>query len=611
MLALAGAALVPGATLPPGRTIAAPALPPALPSSFRHGLSSFGDLRVGPDATHFAYVRPDAPKGGTFSQTVAQTLYNQAFESFDSLHIYVLKGNGAAGLQLTDATLMARAYDEPDAVYAYAAAGVEVSADRLVHRFAMRPGLTFHDGSLLTAEDVAWTLRTLKAHGHPSIAEPLRAMASAEAENGLTARITLAPGHGRDLALFVARLPILSRAWWQGRDFEASTLERPLGSGPYRVSKVEVGSAIELARVEGWWGEALPCQAGQNNFSTLRWEYYRDRDVAFEAFKARQTLFRQEFTARVWSTGYGFPAARDGRVRRETLPDRTPSGAQGWVLNTRRPSFRDPRVRQALGMAFDFEWTNKALMFGSYRRTASYFENSVLAATGLPGPDELALLEPHRAALSPEVFGPAVTPPVSDGSGQDRGLLRQATRLLAEAGWRIRDGACRNEAGTVLALEILDDEPGLEPHASGFLQNLRRLGIQASFRLVDSAQYQLRLNTFDFDATARRPTLEATPGEELRDLFASSAAARPGSGNLAGIADPVVDALVDAALAVTSRDALVTACRALDRVLRAGRYWVPHWYRDTYLLAYWDVFGRPPAPPAYDLGAPALWWSTA
>jgi microcin C transport system substrate-binding protein len=341
----------------------------------------------------------------------------------------------------------------------------------------------------------------------------------------------------------------------------------------------------------------------------VRFEYYRDRDVGFEGFTAGNYLFREEFTSRIWATRYDFPALRDGRVKRDEFPDDTPSGAQGWFINTRRPQFADPRVREALNNAFDFEWTNKNIMFGSYLRTVSVFQNSEMMAKGPPSPDEVALLEPFRARLPDEVFSEAYLPPVSDGSGQDRTLLRKAARLLQDAGWTLQNGKRVLPNGTPISIEFLVDEPNFEPHHAAFIRNLGIIGIEATLRLVDPVQYQARRDGFDFDITIDRFGFSSTPGDSLRSYFSSQAAALKGSNNLAGISDPAVDALIDAIIGANSRPALVTACRALDRVIRSGRYWIPQWYKASHWIAYWDVFGRPAAQPRYSRGIPDTWWA--
>jgi microcin C transport system substrate-binding protein len=573
-----------------------------------HGLSIFGDLKYPPDFRHFDYVDPSAPKGGSFSTQIAQTAGNQNFDTFNTLNIFVLKGDGAAGMGLTFDSLMTRALDEPDAIYGLAARAVRIAPDGLTYRFLLRPEARFHDGSRLTAGDVSWSLNVLRRKGHPRIAQMLRHLAGAEAEGDDIVRVAFAPERSRDLPLVVATLPIFSEAYYRTREFDAATLESPLGSGPYKVARFEQGRFIAFERVRDYWGAGVAPNAGHNNFDEVRFEYFRDRQVALEAFKAGAYTFRQEFTARDWATGYDFPALREGKVRRETLPDETPSGTQGWFFNTRRDKFKDRRVREAIALAFDFEWTNTNLMFSAYRRTASYFENSDMRAVGPPSPEELALLEQFRGKVPDEVFGEPWSPPVSDGSGQDRALLRRADQLLREAGCRRENQVLKLPGGEPLDIEFLDFQPSLQPHTQPFIKNLGLLGIQGRSRIVDAAQYQRRTDEFDFDMTVRRFNNGATPGEGLRIVYTSAAAAMPGSSNLAGIADPAVDALVDRMLTAASRDEMRVAARALDRVLRAGRYWVPMWYLASHRIAYWDVFGRPAAPPKYDLGAPATWW---
>jgi microcin C transport system substrate-binding protein len=571
-----------------------------------HGLSAFGDLAYPADFPHFRYVNPSAPKGGTFSQIGPDRLYNQNFLTFNSLNTFILKGDAAQGMELTFATLMVRSGDEPDAMYGLAAEKVRRSADGLTYEFFVRPKTRFHDGSPLTAYDVAFSLNILKEEGHPLITQPLRDFTGAKAEDDARVMVSFAAGRARDVPLFVAGLPIFSRAYYATRSFDQSTLEIPLGSGAYRVGRFEPGRYIEYQRVMDWWGADLPVVRGQNNFDTLRFEYYRDRDVGFEGFSAQSYLFREEFTSRFWATRYEFPAAKDGRVKRDEIPDDTPSGAQGWFINTRRQKFTDPRVREALNDAFDFEWTNKTIMYGLYQRTVSVFQNSDMMAKGKPDADEKALLE--RFHLHEEVFGEPYTPPVSDGSGQDRALLRKAAQLLGDAGCMIQNGRRVLPNGEPFTIEFLIDEPSFEPHHMAFIRNLKTLGVDATLRLVDPVQSRARRDNFDFDVTIDRFSFSSTPGDSLRSFFSSQAATLPGSNNLSGISDPTVDALIDVIIAANSRPALVTACRALDRVIRAGRYWVPNWYKASHWIAYWDVFTRPPAQPRYFRGIPDTWW---
>jgi microcin C transport system substrate-binding protein len=573
-----------------------------------HGLSAFGELAYPRDFPHFRYVNPDAPKGGVFSQIGPDRLYNQNFLTFNSLNTFILKGDAAQGMELTFAALMVRSGDEPDAMYGLAAEKVRRSADGLVYQFFIRSGAKFHDGSPLTAQDVAFSLNILKEKGHPLISQLLRDFLGAKADDDVGVTVSFAPKRARDVPLFVAGLPIFSRAYYTTRPFDQSTLEVPLGSGPYKVGRFEPGRYIEYQRVADWWGADLPVARGQNNFDTLRFEYYRDRDVGFEGFSAQSYLFREEFTSRFWATRYDFPAVKDGRVVRDEIPDDTPSGAQGWFINTRRRKFGDPRVREALNDAFDFEWTNKTIMYGSYKRTVSVFQNSDMMASGVPTPEETALLEPFRAQLPAEVFGEPYSPPVSDGSGEDRAWLRKAAQLLADAGCPIQNGKRVLADGTPFTLEFLIDEPSFQPHHMPFIRNLKVLGIDASLRIVDPVQYRARRDDFDFDITIDRFGFSSTPGDSLRSFFSSQAAALKGSNNLAGIADPSVDALIETIIAAGSRPALVTACRALDRVIRSGRYWISNWYKASHWIAYWDVFGRPPAQPRYFRGIPDIWW---
>ena len=577
-----------------------------------HGMSAFGDLKYPADFHHFDYVNPDAPKGGLFSTIPSSRAFNQSFQTFNSLNAFILKGDGAQGMGMTFTSLMARAGDEPDAMYGLAAETVRISADGLTYQFKMRPEARFHDGQKLTAHDAAFSLTILKTKGHPLITQQMRDMVTAEATDAATLIVTFAAKRGRDVPPFVASLPIFSQAYYTAHSFEESTLDIPLGSGPYKVGRFESNRFIEFDRVKDWWGAELPVCRGAYNFDTVRFDFYRDRDVAFEGFTGRSYLYREEFTSRIWNTRYDFPAMTEGRVKREQLPDETPSGAQGWFINTRRDKFKDPRVREALGCAFDFEWTNKTIMYGAYVRTVSPFQNSDLMANGLPSPEEVALLEPFRGKVPDEVFGMPFVPPVSDGSGQDRTQLRKAVQLLNDAGFHIKDGKRVTLQGEVFRVEFLLDEPSFQAHHMPYIKNLGTLGIEATLRLVDSVQARARRDDFDFDMVIERFGFSTVPGDSLRPFFSSRAAATKGSYNLAGISDPAIDSLMEQVIAADTRVKLVSAARALDRVIRAGRYWVPQWYSNVHRLAYWDEFGHPPSLPKY-LGvmAPDIWWSTS
>ncbi len=485
---------------------------------------------------------------------------------------------------------------------------MRVSGDKLTYTFLLRKEARFHDGSPLTAHDVAFSIDILKSKGHPVISQMLRDVVSATAAADDVLVVTFAPGHNRDLPLNVVSQPIFSKAYYKDRDFETTSLEPPLGSGPYKVGPFEQGRNIAFQRVPDYWAKDLPIARGQGNFDVVRFEYFGDSQVAFEAFKAGAFTEREENIARVWATGYDFPAVKEGRVKRDTLPSNNIPNIQGWMFNTRRKVFADPRVREAIGYAFDYEWTSRNLMYDAYRRISSYFENSELAAKGPPSEAEKALLEPYRKDLPAEVFGEPFVSPVSDGSGQDRALLKKANDLFVAAGCTRKDGLLRLADGTPLEFEFLDNSNVFERHTQPFIKNLKLLGVTARLRIVDAAQYKKRIDDFDFDVVHDVMLMSWNPGEELRAYFSSKTANLSGSRNLAGIANPAIDALVDRALQAQTREELVVSCKALDRALRSQRYWIPHWYNPVSRLAYWDLFGRPERPPKFDTGVLSTWW---
>ena len=573
----------------------------------RHGISSFGDLKYPAGFPHFDYVDPKAPKGGLFSQIGPSRMFNQGFLTFNSLNSYILRGDAAQGMELTFASLMVRANDEPDAMYGLAARAVRVSADGLTYRFLLRPEAKFHDGTRLTAHDVAFSLNILKEKGHPIITQLLRDFIGAEAADDATVVLRFKPERARDVPLFAAGLPMFSRAYYSKRPFEETTLDVPLGSGPYKVGRFEPGRYIEYQRQKDWWGADLPVSRGHYNFDTVRFEYYRDRDVAFEGFTGRSYLFREEFTSRIWATRYDFPAIKDRRVKREVIPDDTPSGAQGWFLNTRLPKFKHRKLREALicvRLRVDQQEHHVRLVRPHAFGVPEFRDDGERQA----GAGELALLEPFRGKVPDEVFGEPFVPPVSDGSGADRALLRRGAQLLKEAGYVIKGGKRVGPNGERISVEFLIEEPTFQPHHMPFIKNLNTLGIDATVRIVDPVQMQNRRNDFDFEVVIQRFGFSATPGNSLRSYFSSQAAGLKGSQNLAGIADPAIDAMIEKIIAADSRPALVTACRALDRLIRAGRYWIPHWYKASHWIAYWDVFGRPATKPRYARGVLETWW---
>lgn len=572
----------------------------------RHGLSTFGELAYSPDFKHFAWVRPDAPKGGQMSM-----IGTGGTTTFDSFNPYILRGDPAQGLSLLFDSLMARASDEPDAMYGLIAESAEVAVDRLSVTFHLRAAAAFADGSPVTAADVVATLALLRNKGHPQYRLALRDVVGAEAIDPRTVRFSFKGELVRDLPLLVAGLPVLSRAHYEKHPFEQSSLVPPLGSGPYRIGDFKQGAHLTLLRRDDYWAKDLAVNKGRWNFDKLRWEYFRDRAAELQALKAGAYDLREEFTSRDWATAYQIDAVKEGRLQLLTIPDENPSGTQGFFINTRRGKFRDPRVRKALDHAFDYEWTNKNLFFGLYKRTTSYFENSDMAARGKPSAAELALLEPHRAKLAREVFGEVYVPPVSDGSGADRKLLREAHRLLDSAGFKLVGGKRLDTTGKPFEIEFLMSDPTSERLTSPYARTLERFGIKVTMRTVDAAQYERRSKSHDYDVKVQRFAMRLTPGIELRNYFGSEAARTEGSLNLAGVADPVVDVLIDAVMSAKSRAELVTATRALDRVLRAGHYWVSHWYKAAHNIVHWDKFSRPAVKPRYARGVIDTWWYDA
>jgi len=583
-----------------GRAAPARAAPEA--AGQRHGLSAFGDLKYPADLRHFDYVNPNAPKGGE--------LRAWQLDSFDNLNPLILKGVMAQDLGLAYESLMTRALDEPDAVYGSIADSAELAPDRAWAAFTINPQARWDNGSPITADDVVFTLDAVKKDGHPLYQLILHDVTGASADGPRRVVVRFAETESRrDLPLIVASLPIMSKAWFAGRDFAAPVLEPPPASGPYRITRVDPGRSMVFERVKDWWGRDLPAHRGQHNFDLVREDYYRDRDIAAEAFFAGEYDFREEITARVWATGYqDKPAFKARKIRREVLKDGTPSGVQAWFLNSRRPQLADPRVRHALNLAYDFEWMNKALFYGLYKRTRSMFENSDLAATGLPSPAELKLLEPWRAELPPEVFTTEYQPPATDGSGRNRANLVQALDLLKQAGWQVRDGRLADAAGRPFELEFLLFEPSFQRIVLPFMRNLELIGIRPTIRIVDVSAFENRMRSFDFDVISRRFPQPLTPGVEQRNLWSSASAETVGSSNLSGIRDPAVDDLVEHIVRARDRDELRAATRALDRVLMWGWYVIPHWYSGTVKLAFWDRFGRPDAKPPYAVGLMETWW---
>lgn len=568
----------------------------------RHGLALHGDLKYGPDFTHFEYVNPEAPKGGEMRLAGIGT--------FDSLNPFILRGTPPSGLGMTFDTLTVQSQDEPFSVYGLIAESIQVPEDHSWVSFSLRPQARFHNGSPVTSEDVIFTFEALKTKGHPFYRAYYANVAKAEAASPHHVTFFFSGPENRELPLIIGQMPVLSKAYWREREFEQTTLEAPLGSGPYRVIQVDPGKSITYERDPSYWGADLPVNVGRHNLDRFRYEYFRDVNVALEAFKAGQYDFRQENIARLWATGYEGPALRRGQIIMEEIPHELPTGMQGFVFNTRREVFRDPLVREALSLVFDFEWSNQHLFHNAYVRTKSYFSNSELASAGLPSPEEIELLHQHRERLPERVFTQEYQPSVTDGSGNIREQMRTALALLAQAGWEVspRDRRLRHASdGTALEFEILLHDSSFERVCLPYVRNLERLGITARVRTVDATQYQNRINDFDFDMTVNVFSQSLSPGNEQRDFWSSEAAAIPGSRNIAGVRDPVVDELVDLVISAPDRASLVTRTRALDRVLLWGHYVIPHWHSRVFRIAYWDKYERPEIIPKYGLELES-WW---
>jgi len=581
--------------------IAAPAAHAAGEDAYvGHALAMHGAPKYGPEFTHFDYVNPHAPKGGTVKQA--------AIGTFDSLNPFIIRGVAAAQIGLIYDTLMVGSADEAFTVYGLVAETIEVPEDRSWVAFTLRPEARFHDGSPITAEDVIFSFNILRDKGEPFFRVYYGNVTRVEKLGPRKVKFTFKPGENRELPLIVGQLNILPKAYWEGRDFDKPTLEPPLGSGPYKVESVDPGRSITYRRVEDYWARDLPVNVGQYNFDVIRIEYYRDATVAREALIRGDFDFRPENESKAWATAYDLDVVERGLLIKQAVGHERSAGMQAFVFNIRQPIFRDKRVRQALAYAFDFEWTNKNLFYGQYRRTQSYFSNSELASSGLPRGGELEVLERFRGRVPEEVFTKEYKAPSYDGSGNIRPGLRIALKLLGEAGWVVRDKKLVDaETGRPMSFEILLISPAFERIALPFAHNLKKLGIDARVRLVDPAQYQNRLNEFDYDMIVGVWGQSLSPGNEQRDSWSSAAADAVGSRNLIGIKDPAIDELIELVIAAPDRQSLIERVRALDRVLLWSHFVIPHWHIPYDRLVFWDKFGVPEVIPMQ--GTSLLrWW---
>jgi microcin C transport system substrate-binding protein len=567
-----------------------------------HGIAMHGDLKYPAGFRNFAYVNPMAPKGGTVRL--------DAIGSYDSFNGFIIKGQPAILLGLIYDSLMTASLDEPFSEYCLLCETVEMPRDRSWVAFTLRANAKWHDGQPVTVEDVIWTFNTLREKGDPFYRFYYANVTKVQKTGERSVKFTFQRSENRELPLIIGQLPVLPKHYWEDRDFEATTLEPPLGSGPYRIETFEPGRSITYARVPDYWGARIPVNVGLNNFDTIRYDYYRDSTVAIEAFKSGAIDYRAENSSRHWATSYNVPAVRDGRIKKETLPHGRSAGMQGFAFNLRRPIFEDRMVRKALAHAFDFEWSNKTLFYGQYTRTRSFFQNSELAATGVPQGREREILAKFGRKLPREVLTTEYNPPATDGSGNNRAQLREALEILRGAGWDIDEESRKlihKKSKQEMKFEVLLVSPLFERVVLPMKKNLARLGIDITVRTVDTAQYQERLNNFDFDMIVMTWGQSLSPGNEQRNFWGSDAADRPGSRNFTGIKDPVVDDLIEMVIAAPTRQELVHRTRALDRVLQWQHIVIPQLHIPYDRVLYWSKFSRPEIIPTR--GASLFtWW---
>ncbi|MCB1550811.1 MAG: ABC transporter substrate-binding protein [Alphaproteobacteria bacterium] len=569
----------------------------------QYALSLYGDIKYAPDFTHFDYTNPDAPKGGVLKLS--------SIGSFDNLNPYIIKGSTADAIDaLTNPTLMAQSYDEPFTMYGYVAETVELADDRSTISFNLHPEARWDDGTKLTANDVVWTFNTLIKDGAPFYRAYYADVTNVTADNAERVTFSFAQKNNRELPLIIAQMPILPAHYWKDKSFDKTTLEPPVAAGPYKITSVTAGRQIEFTRNADWWAKDLSINKGRYNFDKISYNYYRDQNVALEAFFAGEFDLQQENVAKLWQTAYTAPPVLDGRIIKTEIANKRPAGLQGFIYNTRRPVFSDSAVRNALAYAFDFEWENKQFAFGSYTRTRSYFENSELAATGLPTDEELAILEPFRNQIPAEVFREEYNPPKTDGSGNNRLNLKKATEILDAAGYKIaKDGIRVHEkTGTRLEFEFIDANPAFERWILPFVQNLKKIGVKANFRVVDEAQYINRMQTFDFDMTTSVIPQSNSPGNEQREFWLSEKATVSGSRNYIGVQNPVIDQLVEQIISANTREDLVAHSRALDRVLQWNYYTIPNWYYNKWRIAWWAKLDHPKTLSGLTPAITDTWW---
>jgi microcin C transport system substrate-binding protein len=567
----------------------------------QHALTLYGEKpKYPPGFAHFEYVNPDAPKGGTLRQA--------GFGSFDSLNPFINKGVAADDIGLVYDTLTTNSLDEPFTVYGLLAEKIEKGPNNEWVRFYLRPEARFHDGEPVEAEDVVFSFETLISKGAPHYRGYYADVEKAVIENPRRIRFDFKHAGNRELPLILGQLPVLPKHWWEGKDFATGSMEAPLGSGPYRIERAEAGRSVHYARVEDYWGKDLAVNRGFYNFDHINIDYYRDNTVALQAFKAGHFDYWLETSAKNWATAYDIAAVKDGRIIKEDIANHNPQGMQGFIFNTRRDRLQDARVREALGLLFDFEWTNRQLFNGAYTRTTSYFDNSELASSGLPSKQELSILEPLRGQISDQVFEKPFELPQTNADGIIRAQQRRAYELLTSAGWKIENDQMVDAEGKPVKLEFLLVQADFERVLLPYKRNLASLGIELELRRVDVSQYINRLRSRDYDMIVSGFGQSSSPGNEQREYWHSASADNPGSRNYIGLKDPAIDVLVEKLIASDSRDELITRTRALDRVLLSGHYVIPNWHIKTWRVAYWSHLGHPEITPLYDVGL-MTWWN--
>ena len=568
-----------------------------------HGIAMHGDLKYPPHFTHFDYVNPDAPKGGKVVQS--------AIGTFDSFTNFIVKGTPAYGLGYIYDTLLATAQDEPFSLYGLLAESLEIPGDRSWIIFNLRPEARFSDGEPVTAEDVVFSFNILREKGAPHYKAYYADIDTIEVIDKHRVKFSFKNNQNKELALIVGQVAILPKHYWSEREFQKPSQDKPIGSGPYIIDRFEAGRSLTYKRNPNYWGADIPVRKGKYNFDEITFDYYRDGTVAMEAFKAGEYDFREENSSKRWATSYTGQAFDDGRINATALEHENPTGMQAFILNNRKDKFSDPVVRKALALAFDFEWTNKNIFYNAYTRTHSYFSNSEMAASELPDAEELKILEPIRDQVPPEVFTQIYRAPETNGDGRIYKELRQAKRLLSEAGWTFKNGKLVDSKGEQLTIEMLLYSPAFERVVAPFIRNLDRLGIKSSIRLVDVSQYISRLRSFDFDIVVSGFGQSNSPGNEQINYWHSSVADTEGSRNLIGIKNPAVDYLIDQLIKAPNRKQLVLRTRALDRVLLWNHYVIPQYHINKYRVAYWDKFSMPSTRPKYDLGFDTWWIKSA